>query len=121
MANGDGAQLENIVANALHKQLHYLTDTTGSETHLHFLRTKEGKEMDFLVVMDEKPCYLIEVKRSDSKPSLHFNHFQQYFPNIKKIQLVHYLSRQATYPDGVAVKSLIPWLINIHLDKECYG
>lgn len=121
VANGDGAQLENIVANALHKQLHYLTDTTGSETHLHFLRTKEGKEMDFLVVMDEKPCYLIEVKRSDSKPSLHFNHFQQYFPNIKKIQLVHYLSRQATYPDGVAVKSLIPWLINIHLDKECYG
>ena len=118
VTNGDGARLENIVANALHKQLDYLTDTTGNQTRLHFLSTKEGKEIDFLVVIEGNPCCLIEVKSSDPKPSPHFKHFQQYFPAIQKIQLVHHLSRQATYPDGIAVKSLIPWLMNIGLDPH---
>ena len=117
VAIGNGARLENIVANALHKQLHFLTDTTGSDTRLHFLRTKDGKEIDFLIVIDERPAYLIEVKSSEANPSPHFNHFQRCFPAIPQIQLVQHLSRQATYPNGVAVKSLIPWLINFQLDN----
>ncbi len=57
----DGTRLENIVATALLKELHRLEDTLGATTKLHFLKTKDGREVDFLVAVDDT-TYLIEVK-----------------------------------------------------------
>ncbi|GJM06340.1 MAG: ATPase [marine bacterium B5-7] len=109
-AEDDGARLENMVASALLKELNYLTDTRGIEAMLHFVRTKEGKELDFLIVQDEKPTHLIEVKTSDSDPSPHFKHFAKFFPGVDNIQLVRHLKREFTCPEGLAVRALLPWL-----------
>ena len=52
--DGDkGARLENLVAGALYKRLQFLEDTEGEETALHFLRTKKGQGIDFLVVINK--------------------------------------------------------------------
>lgn len=112
-----GAHLENIVACALLKELHYLEDTTGVKAELHFLRTKDGQEIDFLIAMEGKPTHLIEVKWSDDNPSRAFDHFLQFMGGVKKIQLVKELKREKTYPNGVAVRSLVPWLGKISLDE----
>ena len=111
----DGAHLENIVASALLKELQFLEDTQGVKVALQYLRTKEGKEVDFVLVMDNEPTHLIEVKNSDSDISKHFSYFSQYLPKAKKIQLVRKLQREKTYPDGVEVRGLINWLANIDL------
>lgn len=112
VTNNNGAKLENIVASALLKELHYLEDTVGATTNLHFVRTKDGKEIDFLVVINEKPVSLLEVKYSDTTPSKHFQFFGDYFPTAKKIQLVKEIQREFTFKDGLEIRNVIQWLTN---------
>lgn len=113
--NNDGARLENIVACALLKELQFLEDTQGIKTSLHYLRTKDGKEIDFLICMDRKATHVIEIKLSDDAPANSFSHFHQFLPEAKKIQLVKELPREKTYAQGLQVRALIPWLINLNL------
>lgn len=109
----EGAHLENIVASALLKELHYLEDTQGVTANLHYLRTKDGKEVDFLVSINQKPTWLIEVKRSDDAPASGFHHFSEFMLGVKKVQLVKALTREKTYPDGLEIRALVPWLANL--------
>ncbi len=110
-----GARLENLLAAALLKELHWIEDTTGSQTGLHYLRTKDGKELDFLVTINNIPTHLIEAKWSDAQPATGFAHFQPLFPTAKKIQLVKELKRETTYPNGLEVRSIVKWLSDINL------
>src|SRR3990167_984817 len=111
--NDNGARLENLVACALLKELQLIEDIKGDSTALHFLRTKDGKEVDFLVVINQKPLYMIEVKWSDSNPSSAFSYFQSSCGDIPCIQLVRELKRDATYPGGIVVRSVVQWLANL--------
>lgn len=112
---GNGARLENIVAASLLKELQFLEDTQGVHTTLHYLRTKDGKEIDFLICIEAQPTHMIEVKWSDENPAPSFHHFAANFPQVKKIQLVKALSREKTYPDGLEIRALIPWLVHMQL------
>jgi len=118
--NDQGARLENMVANALMKEIHYLQDTQGLDAALHFVRTKDGKELDFVVVIDKVVTHLIEVKTSDNNPAAGFAHFEAYFHKATKVQLVKELKRESTYPNGISIRKLIPWLVNLELQKS-YG
>jgi len=108
----DGAKLENMVACSLLKELQYIEDTRGIKTNLHFMRTKDGLEMDFLICVNKKPTHMIEVKLSVGEPAKNFNYFHQYVPSAKQIQLVKELKRETTYPTGLEIRSLISWLAN---------
>lgn len=109
----EGAHLENIVACALLKELHFLEDTQGITAKLHYMRTKDGKEVDFLICIDQKPTCIIEVKSADDIPATGFHHFSQFLPDLRKVQLVKSLTREKTFPDGVEIRALIPWLANL--------
>lgn len=113
--DNDGARLENIVACALLKEINFLEDTQGVKTSLHYLRTKDGKEIDFLVSIDEKPPIMIEVKSSDTTPSKAFEHFLKSLPTAKALQLVKACEREKTYRNGPEIRSLIPWLAKLNL------
>ncbi|MDR3227881.1 MAG: AAA family ATPase [Puniceicoccales bacterium] len=63
-----GQRWENLVAGHLLKAVHYWTDLGLGDFALHFLRDKEKREIDFLVVRDAKPWFLVEVKTSASAP-----------------------------------------------------
>lgn len=114
-AESEGARLENLVACALLKELHFLEDTAGIKADLHYLRTKEGKEIDFLISQENKPTHMIEVKSSDDNPAAAFQHFMKFLPQVKSLQLVKSLKREKTFSEGLAIKSLIPWLKNLDL------
>ena len=113
--NNDGAKLENMVACALLKELQFIEDTKGLKTSLHYLRTKEGKEIDFLLCIEGRPTHMLEVKSSDDDPGANFKYFNQFLPHAIKIQLVKDISREKTYPDGLEVRSLVPWLATLDL------
>ena len=111
----DGAKLENIVANALIKELDFIRDTQGSHTSLHYLRTKDGKEIDFLICIDDQPTHMIEVKSSDDDPAKSFTHFATFMPKAKQLQLVKTLKREKTFPGGLEIRALVPWLKTVDL------
>ncbi len=113
-----GARLENIVASGILKELNFMEDTLGVDAKLYYVRTKDGKEIDFLVCIDNKPSSLIEVKYSDDQPSKQFKHFEDYFLGIPKIQLVRTLNREKTYPNGIEIRSVISWLSTIHFASQ---
>jgi len=63
----DGARLENLVACALLKSVHFWTDIGMGDFALHYVRDKEKREVDFLVARDGRPWFLVEVKSSHSR------------------------------------------------------
>jgi predicted AAA+ superfamily ATPase len=75
--SSEAARLENIVASHLLKLCHFLYDAHGYRADLYFLRDVEGREVDFLVTMDDKPWFAVEVKTSDMTVSKHLRYFAQ--------------------------------------------
>lgn len=113
-----GCKIENITACALLKEVDFLRDTAGMDIDLHYMRSKDGKEIDFMVHSD-KHFVLIEVKAGKESLSKNFAYFDKYLPRCSKIQLVHKLSREKTFPDNTEVRSLVPWLADLNL-KRCF-
>jgi len=70
--SGAPARLENQVAVSLLARAWTETDRTGVPSELRYLRTKDGREVDFCLVRDRKVERLIEVKHGhgDIDPNL---------------------------------------------------
>jgi predicted AAA+ superfamily ATPase len=114
--DGDaGAKLENLVACALLKEIHFQADCFGKELQLWYLRNKDGREMDFLVTRNGLPAHMIEVKWQDENLSANFKFFEKYLPNTRKIQLVKELKREKTFPDGAEIRTAANWLAHLSL------
>lgn len=110
-----GARLENLVACALLKEIHYLEDCYGESRQLYYLRNKDGKEVDFCVTKDQGPMLFVDVKWGDNNLSPSFKVFQNNFPDVKMIQLVKNLKREKTYPNGVEIRGVQRWLSTFSL------
>jgi predicted AAA+ superfamily ATPase len=106
---GEGVRLENTCAVCLLKHVHYLQDTTGEPLALHYLRTRDGKEVDFALCREDQAETLIEVKLSADRPSPGLMHFHRQMPAVPAIQLVHNL-RQEESRGGISVCSAGRWL-----------
>lgn len=112
-----GIKLENMVACALYKELQFLEDCFGDDIALHFLRTKRGEEIDFLVVINNKPVRLIEVKWSDDQWSKTFSRFDEIFSNVLKIQIVGKIQKEKTLNQLSEVRAAATWLANLKLKE----
>ncbi len=71
-----GARAETMVACHLLKAVEGWTDLGLGKYELHYLRDKLKREVDFVVVRDGKPWFLVEVKKSEQKLSPALAHFQ---------------------------------------------
>lgn len=76
----DGAvRFENMVASHLLKFTHFLRDAHGWQAELFYVRDVEGREIDFLVAVNKKPWFAVEVKESNVTPSKHLTYFTRKF------------------------------------------
>ena len=106
-----GARLENMVAASLMKQCHFRQDCHGEDWQLHYLRNKDGIEIDFLLTRAKQPWLMLEAKQSDSKRSANFASFARgSLAEVGKVQLVKNLQREHSYPDGLEIRQLGSWL-----------
>ena len=85
----EAARFENIVASHLLKLCHFLYDTKGYKAELHYLRDRDGHEVDFLIAVDKKPWMAIEVKNSDITPSKNLIYFGKKINIPFKYQLIN--------------------------------
>jgi hypothetical protein len=111
-----GVKLENLAACALLKEIHFLEDCLGEPARLHYLMTKDGRELDFLVTRNGEPFLLLEVKWADTHPSGNFSIFQKHLTDVKKVQIVARPDREKTYPDGTEIRSAAHWLADLALN-----
>jgi predicted AAA+ superfamily ATPase len=62
----DGSRAETFVACHLLKAVEGWTDLGFGDFELRYVRDKQKREVDFLVVRDRKPWFLVEVKLSEA-------------------------------------------------------
>jgi predicted AAA+ superfamily ATPase len=84
----EAARFENLVALHLLKTCHYWTDTGEGEFDLFFLRNKEKREIDFLIVRDGIPWLPVEVKMSESDPSPNWRKLAPWLKCNRGLQVV---------------------------------
>ncbi|MBU1241654.1 ATP-binding protein, partial [Myxococcota bacterium] len=102
VADEPGARMENLVAAHLLKRLHYREDHDGRTCELRYVRDKEGREVDFAVVIDGVLDELIEVKTGDDAVSPSLKYYAQRLKPRRATQLVARLARPYD-ADGVRV------------------
>ncbi|WP_320044638.1 ATP-binding protein [uncultured Desulfobacter sp.] len=110
-----GIKLENAVACAIQKELHFREDCLGEEGKLYYVKNKDGKEIDFCISKKNIPSLLVEVKWSDNNLSPNFDLFKKFFPQIKMIQVSKKLNREKTFPNGAEIRLASNWLSKLTL------
>lgn len=82
------ARLENIMALHLLKACHFWTDSAQGFFELHFVATKEKKEVDFLITRDKKPWMLVECKSNNKSPCPNLIYFKDRLKTSFNFQIV---------------------------------
>lgn len=110
LVRGDeGIRFENAVATMLLKHVQFLQDSQGQATGLHYVRTKDGAEVDFALSNDQTLTHLIECKLSDRKPHRALLRFGQQFPEAEAVQIVRN-ARQEEYIAPALITPAGEWL-----------
>jgi predicted AAA+ superfamily ATPase len=65
VSGSEGARFENACAAMLLKHVHCLQDVAGRRLALHYVRDKEGREVDFVVCEADEPIGFAECKLAD--------------------------------------------------------
>ena len=89
----DGVRLENLVATTLLKRLHFIEDYHGYRCSLHYIRDKDGREVDFVTQIDGKIIDLIEVKSADTSISTSLKYYSRKLNPQRSVQIVGQLQR----------------------------
>lgn len=112
---GPGIKLENTIACAIQKEIHFREDCFGEEKKIYYLRNKDGKEIDFCITANDNPSLMVEVKWKDDTLSPNFEIFKKFFPQIKMIQVTKELRKEKTFPNGVEIRTAHKWLADLCL------
>ncbi len=113
-----GARLENLVATTLLKRLHFIEDYYGYRCSLHYIRDKEGREVDFVTVIDNVVEDLIEVKNTDDTISHSLKYYSARLKPKRTVQLVGNIRRAFQQGDIIVMNPVEffkdpPW-ITVH-------
>lgn len=110
LVRGDeGLRLENAVAGMLLKHVHFLRDSAGREVGLHYIRTKDGAEVDFALSENGEMSQLIECKWGDNKSHRGLVRFAGQFRPAEAVQIVYNL-RQEEFRNGIRITDAAEWL-----------
>lgn len=102
---GEGPQLENLVALCLLKHIYAKIDYRAENYALHYIRTKDGDEVDFALVRDEIIEQLIEVKNSNHEISKSLYAFSKKY-QLPSVQVVKELKKERVIDNIQVIKAI---------------
>ena len=109
----DGARFENLVALCLLKHVLGEADRTGRDHRLHYVRTKDGREVDFCVVADGRASLLVEAKWAEADVDSSLRRYATAL-GVRGVQVVRHLHRERR-DDPVDVRAAGPFLRELSL------
>lgn len=109
----EGAKFENFVAVCLLKHVYAKNDYDAEKFRLHYLRTRDNKEVDFVLAKNDEISQLIEVKlsNSDIDKSLYYFHDKYDLPAIQVVKNI----KQERRNHNIDVLSALKFLSNLRL------
>ena len=105
LPENSGQRKENLAAIHLKKACDYFTDTAQGHFELYYLRDKEKREVDFLLLKNKKPWILVECKSSEKTPDKNLQYFHEVIKPEKSFQLIDDNDYKKAYRDGITVMS----------------
>jgi len=109
----EGIRFENLVACSLLKHLNAIEDYEGRRAELKYLRTKEKKEVDFALVVEDRPITILETKLSDATVSPTLKYFNRKY-GFSAVQVIKNL-RQERIIDSVELRKGVNFLKTLKL------
>ncbi len=98
-----GAAKENLAAVHFKKACDYFTDTAQGLFELFYVRDKEKRETDFLILGDKKPWILAECRSSEKEPDTSLRYFSEAIRPAYTYQLIDEPDYRRDYRDGITV------------------
>ncbi len=89
----EGVIFENLIANALFRHAFANIDYAGEPYQLKYLRTKDGREVDFALICNNEIESILEVKVNDKNISPHLSWMHEKY-QLKAIQLLKNLNQE---------------------------
>lgn len=77
VCENESARFENLIASNLLKHCHRVEDWEGDRMELKFVRDSQGRELDFVVVRNDKPEFAVECKTGDRELSRNISYFAE--------------------------------------------
>ncbi len=93
-----GPRFENFVACHLLKYCHYREDVFGDKMEVRYIRDIDLREIDFVVIRDNKPLFAVECKSGDKSLSPSIRYFKER-TKIPKFYQVHLKSADFGKPE----------------------
>lgn len=115
LINDEACRFENLLATTINKEIDKQNQCFGKNYTLHYLKNKNGNEIDFLIISNNIPYMAIEAKLSEDKPSKNFDLFSNVLKGAFKIQVVKNLYKEKTYPNGVEIRKASKFLSEFNL------
>jgi len=111
----EGSRFENLIGFHLLKECHFQEDAEGEDTELRFFRDIEGREVDFVQMLDGKPVRFVECKLAETRvdPSLLYLHRK--FPRVDAIQVVATPRIDRVGPLGIRIVSADRFLSELNV------
>lgn len=109
----EGIKFENLVATCLMKHIFAKIDYLAENYTLHYLQTKERKEVDFALVKDQKVEKIIEVKLTNHTISSSLQYFHEKY-QIPAIQIVKELKKEKV-DEGIEIRDGLHFLESLDL------
>ncbi|MBI2027793.1 MAG: ATP-binding protein [Deltaproteobacteria bacterium] len=102
-----GARFENFVANQLLKYCHLQEDAHGYRMELRYVRDTDKREVDFVVLQENRPEFAVECKLGEKNISPALYYFSER-TKIARFFQVHLGTRDT----GIAAKNvrILPWI-----------
>ncbi|MBI5584358.1 MAG: DUF4143 domain-containing protein [Deltaproteobacteria bacterium] len=73
----EGPRFENLVASHLLKWCHNFEDREGFRVGLYYLRDLEKREVDFLILWEDRPWLLVECKIKNDRNLTSLNYYKR--------------------------------------------
>lgn len=105
-----GNRLENLVAVSLVRMAARLTEKGLGEFQINYIRDREKREVDFVLVRDGSPICLFETKEGDRNISRHAKRFSEKL-GIPYYQIVHRAERVEEFPGNCFIIPITNFLM----------
>lgn len=109
----DGPRFENLVAFHLLKECHWLEDSQGWDCDLRFFRDVEGREVDFVQIVDGRVTRFVECKLSETRVDPSLVYLKRKFPEVAAVQVVAKSGVERFADPGIRVTSADAFLAEL--------
>ena len=109
-----GIRFENLIACHLLKYAHFKEDTEGDRYELNFIRDKEQREIDFVLIKNRLPILLVEAKLSQEEFSKNLIYYKdKYFSTIKAVQVTKKNIKDKESSHGILLQNATDLLMEL--------